>query len=231
MHPCRDKHDRDQRSHARPLCTRIDALCKYEIAAVRKIDKQQKKKSYPDRRQHAHRRLDIVPRLVPVREIQRHERGGTERMPDRHIVGDLREWNECHEKAEHREQRRGQSFASEVKENAAERGEHEHICRSDEEVKEDERAIPVPPIRPCVEQREGQAPEQPRHHRPDHPAREKGYARPILHEHENPEDRKERGKKILRAHILPYIDIACDKCQKIRPCRRRIADPLVRPLR
>ena len=107
---------------------------------------------------------------VPVRQIERHQRGWTQGMPDRHIVGDLRQRNEGHEEAEHGEQRRCQPPVSEMKEDAAERGEHEHIGRPDEEVIVDERAVPVLRVRPRVEQGERDAPEHARDERRAHAA-------------------------------------------------------------
>ena len=168
---------------------------------------------------------------MPICQVECHEGGGTECVPDRHIVGDLRERDERHEKAEHGKQCRRQTFAPEVKENAAKCREDKHTRCPDEEVIEDQRAIPVLPIRPRIEKRKGQTPEQPRHHRSDHASREEGYARPVLHEHENTENRQECGEKILRPHILSHIDITRDQRQKIRACRDCCANPLIRPLR
>ena len=137
----------------------------------------------------------------------------------------------CGMKAEHGKERRRQTSMPEVEEHTSKGSKNEYICRPDQEVKEDERAIPIPRIRPCVEKRERQAPEQPRHHRPKHTAREERHARPVLHEHENHKDRKERREKILCAHVLPHIDVTRGQRQEIRPCRRRIADPFICPLR
>ena len=170
VHARRDDHDEDETAHARSLRARIYMTCEREIAAVGEVDKQ-KQEEYNERcGQNPHSRLDIVARLVPVRQIECHERGGTECVPDRHIVGDLGKRDERHEKAEYGEQCRRQTFVPEVKENAAKCGENKHTRRPDEKVIEDQRAIPVLPIRPRIEKRECQTPEQSRNHRSDHAA-------------------------------------------------------------
>ena len=231
MHGRRDEHDDKKRAHARTLGARIDAPAEHEIAAVREINEHEKAEHNGRCGPDAHSRLDVVPRLVPVRQIERHQRGWTQGMPDRHIVGNLRQRNEGHEEAEHGEQRRCQPPVSEVKEDAAECGEHEHIGRPDEEVIVDQRTVPRLLIRPSIEERERHAPEHAGNHRPDHAAREERNARAVLHEHEDSEERDKRGEKILRAHVLPHIDITRDECQEIHARRRRMANPFIRPLR
>ena len=136
-------------------------------------------------------------------------------MPDRHVVGNLRKRDEGHEKAEYGKKRCCQTFVSEVKEHTAKRCKHHDVGSPDQEVEENQRAVPVPRIRPRIEKRESQAPEQPRHHRPKHAAREERNSCPVLHEHENRKDWNEGREKILRAHILSHIDVTGDHRQKI----------------
>ena len=151
-------------------------------------------------------------------------------MPDRQIVSDLRQGDKCHEKAEHGEQRRRHAPMPEPQERAAERGERDHQRRPDQKIIVDQRLVPVLMIGPHIEQRERQTPEQPRHHCPKHPAREQGHTQPILQQHKDNKDRNDRGKKILRAHVLSHIDIGGNQCQEIGTCRHCIADPLIAPL-
>ena len=151
-------------------------------------------------------------------------------MPDRHIVRDLRQRDERHEKAEHGEQCRRHAPMAEPQERPAECGERDHLRGPDEEVKVDQRLVPVLMVRPRIEQWERQTPEQPRHHRPEHSARKERNTSPILQQHKDNNDRNEPGEKILRAHVLSHIDIGGNHDQKIDARRRRIADPLIGPL-
>ena len=59
-------------------------------------------------------------------------------MPDRHIVRDLHQRDERHEKAEHGEQCRRHAAMTEPQERPAECGERDHLRRPDKKVKVDQ---------------------------------------------------------------------------------------------
>jgi len=142
---------------------------------------------------------------VPVRQIECHERGGAECVPDSHIVGDLRERDERHEAAEHGEERRRQPPMPKVEKDTAQCREHEHIRRPDEKVIEDQRAIPVLLIRPRIEKRKGKAPEQPGHHRPERDtAALRHMEQPQLVEH----NRQRKHERDIDEHARCELDAA-----------------------
>ena len=92
-----DDHDEDERAHARPLRRGINAAPERTKAPIGEINERQEPEHDEDGGDGADRGLDVIPRLVPVRQVERHERCGRERVPDGHIVRDLRHGDERHE--------------------------------------------------------------------------------------------------------------------------------------
>ena len=180
-----------------------------------------------ERRPRADIRLDEIDALAPVREIERHERGGREAVPDDAVVGVLDERHDERGEIEQREQRAAKPRMAGGGERAREAHERQKDRRADDEVEADERLIPDALIRPGVEQRKGGAPAEPRRKMEEPLPRKERQPRRALREHEQREHRQRDGQEIVGAHVLADVAVKGDEADEINTRGSQLADQRV----
>ena len=217
--------EREERAHAPRRRLVLHAAAECAVRAVKEIPEDAEARENEERRSRADIRLDEVDALAPVREVERHERGGREAVPDHAVVGDLRERDQQAKEVEKREQSRDDPLMPDAKERRRERGEEDDLRRADDEVGADLRHIPVLMIRPCIEERERHAPREPRQEIRQHGRGKERHARRVRQKREREDDGHERCHEIARAHILPDIDIEGNETDEVRArCRQPAYD-------
>lgn len=172
-------------------------------------------------------RFDEVDALAPVRQVERHQRGGREAVPDDEVVGVLDEGDDDAEEIQQRHEEGDDLLVPEPEERSFKRGEQEEERGADEEVEADLRHVPVLVVRPGVEQREGAAPGEPCEEVRQGSPREERNARAVLHEHEREHDGQEDGDEVLRAHVLSDVDVEGDQADVVDARCRQPTDETV----
>ena len=172
-------------------------------------------------------RLDEVDALAPIREVERHERGGREAVPHDAVVGDLRERDQEGGDVEQPHESRDDARVADAEKRGGKRGKQDDFCRADEEVVANFRSVPVLCVRPRVEQRERHAPRDPRDEIRRHGEGEERHARRVRQQRERRDDGHERRHEVACAHVLPDIDIEGDEADEVNACRRQPADDIV----
>ena len=134
------------------------AAGKREVRAREEKPKRGERGEDEERPPGADVRLDEVDALAPIREVERHERGGREAVPHDAVVGDLRERDQEGGDVEQPHESRDDARVADAEKRGGKRGKQDDFCRADEEVVANFRSVPVLCVRPRVEQRERHAP-------------------------------------------------------------------------
>ena len=204
---------------------------KGHVAAPAGVEEEGEAEDDDGGRQNADVRFDEIDALAPVRQVEGHQGGRRQAVPDNAVVGKLDEGDDDADEVQERHEGGDDLLVTQAEQGGFQGCQQDEFRCADDEVEADLGHVPVLAVRPGVEQRKGCTPEQAREEVRQRCPGKKRHARAVLDQHECQHDGNEDRYEVIRTHILADVNVKSDQADVVDARGRQPADQTILPFR